>query len=147
MPTGEGRPASFWERVPWRRWLGGLAAALTLALAVGAFALPAQTQIVWTQFAIPAYLYTCIGLAAVAICELREARGQRILMLVVLLALAPLGVLGFAAGGVGPLLVLATHVGFLIGWMAWPRRTAWTLLWLVEALAWVAVAVAQGRLP
>lgn len=139
--------ARVWQTGVWRRWLGGLAGATTLALAVGALALPQAIQLAVVQFMIPPYAYVCLGLAAIALVELPESRIQRIWMALILAALAPLSLFGYAAGGIPPLLILAIHLGFLIGWMAWPRRAAWTLLWLAEALAWICLAFAQGRLP
>jgi hypothetical protein len=143
----ESRLASFWRAGAWRPWLGGLAGAATLALALGAWLLPATLQIAVVQFMIPPYSYVCLGLAAIALVEAPESRPRRVLMALILAALALLSLFSYAAGGVPPLFILALHVGFLVGWIAWPRRAAWTFLWLAETLAWIAVAFAQGRLP
>jgi len=144
---GAAQPASFWEAKPWRRWLGVLAGVLMLAFGAAAFLAPMSLQIAIVQFFIPPYSYTCLGLAVIALIDLRESKSRRIMMLLVLGALALLSLFAFAAGGVPPLLILATHLGFLIGWIAWPRRAGWTILWLVEALAWIGVAIVQGRFP
>lgn len=141
------RPARFWDSWPWRRWLAGLAATTTVASVAGSFLLPTHTQIAITQFMIPPYSYVCLGLAVIALTELRESLGRRILIAILLLAMTVLSVFSYAAGGVAPLAILGTHLGCLIGWIAWPRRTGWTLLWLGETLAWIGLAIAQGRLP
>jgi hypothetical protein len=58
-----------------------------------------------------------------------------------------LHVFGYAAGGVAPLLILGVQMGLLLGWVAWPRRAGWTLLWLAETSVWIGIAWSQGRLP
>jgi hypothetical protein len=139
-------PGTFWETRPWRSWVGLLAAAVTVALVAGAFFLTPEAQARIAQFMIPPYSYVCLGLAVIALTELPDARGQRVLMAALLAALAPASVLSYAAGEVGPLFILGTHLGCMIGWVAWRRRRGWTLLWALETLTWVGIAAAQGRL-
>ena len=138
--------AMFWATLPWRRLLAGLAVIVTVGLIAGAFILRPSIQISVTQFMIPPYSYVCLGLAVLALVELKEPFGRRLFMAITLLSLTVLSVFSYAVGGVGPLLVLGVHMGFLIGWVAWPRRAGWTLLWLIETLAWIGLAFAQGRL-
>jgi len=139
-------PAMFWETLPWRRLLAGLAVIVTVGLIAGAFILRPSIQVSVTQFMIPPYSYVCLALAVLALVELKEPLGRRLFMAIALLLLTGLSILSYAVGEVGPLVVLGVHMGFLIGWVAWPRRAGWTLLWLVETLAWIGLAFTQDRL-
>lgn len=132
---------------PWRQvvgLLGVLAATLSI---LGAFVVRLPVQVAVTQFMIPPFSYVCLGLAAIALTELTESRRRRLVMALALTALAVLNVLSYGVGGVAPLVILGVHVGFLLLWVAWRRRAAWTLLWLAETLIWVGIALLQGRLP
>jgi len=139
------RTIELWS-IPWRRALAIFAGVGVAGFAIAAFLAPAPWQTWAARFAIPAYSYTCLGLAAIALTELRERPASRIFMAIVIAALAPLSLLGYAAGSVPPLLILGVHFGFLVAWIALPRRAIWTLAWLLEALAWIFLALAQGRL-
>jgi hypothetical protein len=138
---------SFWERFPWRKW--GLAAGILIGLALAASAwlvpLPAQVRVV--QFMIPPYSYVCLGLAVIALTELPEPLVPRILMALALLGMTVLHVFAYAAAGLPPLLILGVQTAFLVIWITLKRRFLWTLLWLLETLAWIGTALAQGRLP
>ena len=144
--TSIGRRARTWDTFPWRRWAGIVAGTATIAFGAAAFVVQPALQAKVTQFMLPAFSYTTLGLAAIALTELSEPRCQRVLMAAILVVLAPLSIVTYAVGGVGPLLVLGVHLGMLVGWIAWGRRTMWTVLWLVETLVWMGIAFGQGRL-
>jgi hypothetical protein len=143
--NGEASP-NVWHGRPWGLWVGLLAVLASAVLLAGALVLNPVDQTRVAQFMIPPYSYTCLGLAVIALTELRDGLGRRICMAVVLAVMAPLSVLSYAVGGVGPMLVLGTHVGCIIAWVAWRRRFGWTLFWLLESLLWVGIAAWQGRL-
>ncbi len=120
---------------------------LGAGLAAGAWLVPTPTQVQVVQFMIPPYSYICLGLAVIALTELPEPRGQRIIMALALLGLTVLHVFGYAPAGIPPLLILGVQMVFLVTWIALKRRFLWTLLWMLETLVWIGIAWAQGRLP
>jgi hypothetical protein len=132
---------------PWRQATGALAVLVAALLIGGSFVLGMALQTSIVQFLIPPYSYICLGLAVIALVEAEESRGRRVFMALALVALVILHVFGYAAGGVAPLLILGVQMGLLLGWVAWPRRAGWTLLWLAETSVWIGIAWSQGRLP
>lgn len=109
--------------------------------------MPIPTQVRIVQFMIPPYSYVCLGLAVIALTELPENRPQRLIMALALLGMTVLHVFGYAPAGLPPLLILGAQMAFLVIWIALKRRFLWSLLWVLETLAWIGLAWAQGRLP
>ncbi|MGC8825915.1 MAG: hypothetical protein ACP5TV_02785 [Anaerolineae bacterium] len=146
-PSKEEGLGSFWERFPWRKRVLAAGILIGLALAAGAWLVPLPAQVRVIQFMIPPYSYVCLGLAVIALTELPEPLGQRIITALTLLGMTVLHVFGYAAAGAPPLLILGVQTAFLVIWIALKRRFLWTLLWLAETLIWIGTAWAQGRLP
>lgn len=146
-PSQEEEVQSFWERFPWRQWVLAAGIILGAGLAAGAWLVPLPAQVRVVQFMIPPYSYICLGLAVIALTELPESRLQRIAMALALLGLTVLHVFGYAPAGIPPLLILGAQTAFLIVWIALKGRFLWTLLWVLETLAWIGIAWGQGRLP
>lgn len=146
-PSQEEEVKSFWERFPWRKWVLAAGIVLGAGLAAGAWLAPLPAQVQVVQFMIPPYSYICLGLAVIALTELPESRLQRIIMALALLGLTVLHVFGYAPAGVPPLLILGVQTAFLMVWIALKGRFLWTLLWVLETLAWIGIAWGQGRLP
>lgn len=146
-PSQEEEVQSFWERFPWRQWVLAAGIILGAGLAAGAWLVPLPAQVRVVQFMIPPYSYICLGLAVIALTELPESRLQRIAMALALLGLTVLHVFGYAPAGIPPLLILGVQTAFLMVWIALKGRFLWTLLWVLETLAWIGIAWGQGRLP
>lgn len=146
-PSQEEEVKSFWERFPWRKWVLAAGIVLGAGLAAGAWLAPLPAQVRVVQFMIPPYSYICLGLAVIALTELPESRFQRIIMALALLGLTVLHVFGYAPAGIPPLLILGVQTAFLMVWIALKGRFLWTLLWVLETLAWIGIAWGQRRLP
>lgn len=146
-PSQEQGHSPFWEQFPWRKWVLAAGVLIGAGLTAGAWVVPTSIQVRIVQFMIPPYSYVCLGLAVIALTELPEPVAQRIFIATALLGMTVLHVFGYAAAGIPPLLILGVQIAFLMIWIARRQRLLWSLLWMLETLAWIGIAWGQGRLP